>query len=216
MEVLGRMTAELPKEPVAAALEVGVECHVGRELGLDPPLGQGVADRIDRGGCDVVMTDRAGRRLGAAAHAGRTHHPHLRRIQSVAEVGKKPLPAEHGAGEAVADADGDGRGRRLAFLHDVEMGVEGGRLENLGLRQAQLLGQRPDVGGREVAERLLEAMEMLDQKITTTRHRAEHGLDLLERLGIELAPLGHRPAPSPLSPALRRAVLGHRHCKTSA
>ncbi len=68
------------------------------------------------------------------ARTTRTSRPSLRR-----QVAQQVLGARHRAGERVAHAHRDGRRRRLAFLHDVEMRVEGRDLVDLGQRELHLL-----------------------------------------------------------------------------
>ena len=54
-------------------------------------------------------------------------------------------------------------GRRLAFLHDVEVVIEGRDLVHLGLRELHRLRERIQVRGGKVPEAILDAMQVLDQ-----------------------------------------------------
>jgi hypothetical protein len=82
-----------------------------------------------------ILPDHGDRRCFAAADARRMEHPHLR-----AEHRRQLLHQVVRSGELarnrVADAHRDCRGRRLAFLDDVEVVIEGGDL--VDLRQCHL------------------------------------------------------------------------------
>ena len=119
------------------------------------------------------------------ARTTRTSRPSLRR-----QVAQEMLGARHRAGERVAHAHRDGRRRRLAFLHDVEMGVEGRDLVDLGERELHLLRQRREMGGGEMAVAVLDQVQMLDQQVAPARAIAEQRAHLVERLRIDLAALG--------------------------
>ena len=80
-----------------------------------------------------------------------------------------------------------GARRGLAFLHDVEVVIEAGDLVDLGLRQPHLLRQRGEMRGREVAEAVLDLVQVLDQEVALTRLVAEERLHLRQRLGIDAA-----------------------------
>ena len=99
------------------------------------------------------------------------------------------------AAQAVADADGDRRRRRLALLHHVEVVVEGGDLVDLGLGEAQLLGQGRDVLGGDVAPAVLDQVQELDQQVAPARPVAQQRPDRVERLG--LRPAGRAPVVRP-------------------
>ena len=80
--------------------------------------------------------------------------------------------------------------RRLAFLHDVEMRVEGRDLVDLGQRQLHLGGERREMRGREMAVAVLDEMQMLDQQIAPARPVAEQRAHLVERRGSIWRPFG--------------------------
>ena len=102
----------------------------------------------------------------------------------------------HGAGDlarqAVADANGQRRRRGLAFLDDVEVVIEAGDFVDLGLRQAHLLCQGGEMRRREVAEAILDLVQVLDQEVTLARLGAEKRLDLRQRPGIDASPSRRR------------------------
>jgi hypothetical protein len=90
------------------------------------------------------------------------------------------------------------------------MGVEGRGLEHLGEGKLHFVGQRGQMGGRNLPVGVLNQMEMLDQEVAPTRPVAQQNGDLLRGLRIDLAALGGRfGAPSSLSGMFERADLTH-------
>ena len=125
------------------------------------------------------------------------------------KFGEQLLRAGHGAGQAVADPHRHRRRRRLAFLHHVEMGVEGRDLVDLGERQLHLLRQRGEMRGGEMAVAVLDQVQMLDQQVAPARAVAEQRLDLGKRRRIDLPPL--RRARRPAAAGLMLVWCGHCH-----
>ena len=105
--------------------------------------------------------------------------------------------AHHGAGQRIADADGQRRDIRLAFLHHVEMRVEGRGLEHFRKRQLHLVGQRRQMRRRDLAIFVLDQVQVLDQEIAAPRPVAEQKLDLVGGGGVDLAALRGRLGPLP-------------------
>ena len=83
-----------------------------------------------------------------------------------------------------------GGGGSLAFLHHIEMRVEGCDLIDLGERHLHLGGERGEMGGRQITVLILNQMKVLDQQIAPARPVGEQPAHLLERLRIDLAALG--------------------------
>ena len=150
-----------------------------------------------RGGCDRVrrrvehlhMPDRTDRRAVARAHAWRAHDAHLAPEFS-GKIAQQMLRAAHGAGERVAHPHRHRRRRGLAFLHHVEMRVEGRDLVDLGERKLHLGGERGEMRGREMPVAVLDEMQILDQEIAPQLARTEQRADVIERSRIDLAALG--------------------------
>ena len=139
-----------------------------------------------------------GHRGGVTApHAGRPYDAHAGAAIFL-ERGQQFTPTHQFAGQAVADPDGDGRRRLFPFLDDVEMGVKGRDLVDLGHGEAHLIGKGGEMGGREVVIGVLDEMEMLDQKVAPARTITQQRPDLGQRLGVELTALGL--GPSALAP----------------
>ena len=72
-------------------------------------------------------------------------------------------------------------GARFAFLHHVEVVVEGRDFVDLGRRELELLRERDEVRGRQAAVRVLDAVQVLDQQVRAPRRVAEQRADLGER-----------------------------------
>ena len=134
------------------------------------------------------MADGAHRRAVARAHAGRPHDAHAR-AELLRQIGEQRLGARHRAGERVAHPHRDGRRRQLAFLHDIEMRIEGRDLVDFGLRQLHLGRERGEMRGREIAVVVLDEMQMLDQQVAPARPVVEQRAHLVERLKVDLAAL---------------------------
>ena len=101
---------------------------------------------------------------------------------------------------------------RLAFLHDVEMRVEGRGLEHFGERKLHLVGKRGEMRGGNLVIVVLDQMQMLDQEIAPPRPVAEQKFDLVRGRRIDLAALGRRlGAPPALARMLECADLFARH-----
>ena len=151
-------------------------------------------------------TAQTGARSQAPMHGARTTRTFGPSLPgSVASSLSAPAIAQD---SEFADAHRDRRRRRLAFLHDIEMRVEGGDLIDLGLRQLHFSGERGHVRGRDVPVFVLNEMQMLDQQIAPARLVAEQRADFGGGFGIDLAAF-RRAARFP--PARRRAVSVRRH-----
>jgi hypothetical protein len=114
-----------------------------------------------------VMSDFDCRGMIAKADTGRAHHPHV-----FAEFGlkgrQKLLCSKHRACQAVANADGKLRNFSFALLHDIEVGVKGCRFENFRQRQSHLFSQRCEVRAGDLAKGILNAVEILNEKVPAT------------------------------------------------
>ena len=92
------------------------------------------------------------------------HHPHIGR-RGASERRDQRLGAGERAAQRIAHPDRDLGRRRLAFLHHVEMVVEGGNLIDLGLRQSHQLGQRRQMRCRNMPIGVLDHMQVLDEQV---------------------------------------------------
>ena len=101
------------------------------------------------------------------------------------------------ATQAVADAYGQGGRGILAFLYDVEMGVEGGYLENLRHVPARDTGQCSDMSRRDVPELVVDQVQVFEQHIAAVGACAEQVANVADRAGRWLP--AFPPRPSPLS-----------------
>jgi hypothetical protein len=158
-----------------------------------------------------MMADLHGGRVVAQADAGRPHDADTG-AECTLQLRQELFRAEHGAGQAVADPHRERRHRRVALLHDIEMRVEGGDLVRLGERDAHQLGKRSEMRRGDLAKRILDQMEMLDQQVAVAGSAGEQRLDLLERARIHLASLRHSPgAPAAAPRVLEFLDLGVFH-----
>ncbi len=164
--------------------------------------GHGVQHGGGGGVVQEMMPNLGHRRLVAQADAGGAHDARSRaqpvREFQRAQLGIQRLGAEHGAGHAVAHADDQGRQARLTLFGDIEMRVEGRRLEHLGKGEAQLVGQRRQVCGGDLMPFVLDEMQVLDQVLPIPRPVAEQYADLVLGLRHHLPALGggfRAPAP---------------------
>ena len=167
----------------------------------------------------ILPDDRDGRGLAPAdARRGQdanvsAEHDRQRR-QQLARAG-------HVARDGVADAHGDRGRRRLAFLHHVEVVIEGGHFIDFGHRQLHLGRESDQVRRGKAAEAILNPVQMLDQQIPSTRGIAEKREHLLARLRIDatsfrsrasalerLLVSRHRPYSMPIAAALRKRARG--------
>ena len=76
-------------------------------------------------------------------------------------------------------------GAGLAFLHHVEVVIEGRHLVDLGHRHLHLGRQRDEMRGRQAAVAVLDLVEVLDQQVAAARRVAEQRLHLFARLRID-------------------------------
>src|SRR3954453_4578214 len=81
------------------------------------------------GAVDEMMADFYRRRSVAASDAGRAHDADAGR-RAILEVPPQVLGAEHRTGQRVANGNSQRRSVPLAFLHDIEMRIEGRGLEH--------------------------------------------------------------------------------------
>ena len=144
----------------------------------------------------IAVADFGDRRAVAEPDAGRAHHANAG-AGLVLQFVQQLFRAHHGAGQRIADANGQRRDIRLAFLHHVEMRVEGRGLEHFRKRQLHLVGQRRQMRRRDLVILVLDQVQVLDQEIAPPRPVAEQKLDLVGGGGVDLAALRGRLGPLP-------------------
>ena len=212
--------ADALQELVAASRHIGVVVHIA---GRDMRMGVVRLDRGFDGGAiglvQKIMPDLDGGRLVAKPDARSAHDAH-RRTRRAGELGKQLLRPEQCAGQAVANANRQRRQVRLALFDDVEMSVEGRRLENLGKGQLHELGERREMCCRNLAVAILDEMQVLDEEIAATRPIPDEGLHLAQGFGIDLPSFGS--GLGALSPGARVFEVAHLdgvvvvHCRSAA
>jgi hypothetical protein len=93
--------------------------------------------------------------------------------------------AGHLARQAVTYPHGDSRRCVEAalgvFAHHVEVVIEAGDFKDLGLRQAQQLGQRGEVVGLQLAEAVVDGVQVFDQQIAPQWRLPDGGANRGER-----------------------------------
>ena len=159
-------------------------------------MGVGVA-RLDRGldlfngrVVDVVVPQFQHGRSVAAAHTRRAQHADLGRIQTAFQRRAQLFGTSQFARQGIAHTDRQ-RGRRgFVFFDHIEMGVEGRDLIDLGHGQFHFFGQRAQMGGRQMAEFILNQVEIFDQQIAATRAVTQQITDLGPSGINQLASLG--------------------------
>ena len=183
----GRAAAQALHQGVAAGGAIGGEALPGDGLGFEVAVRERSPDRGRGGVGQVAATELGDRGLLAAPHAGRAQHADVCRVELGVERRPQRLRAGELAGQRVAHAHGERRRRGLALAHHVEVGVEGGGLVHLGHRQVHPVGERAQVAQREVAEAVLQRMQVLDELVAIAAGAGEQGLELVERGGVGLA-----------------------------
>jgi hypothetical protein len=139
---------------------------------------------------DFAVAEACGRGGGTAAHAGRTHDADGLRVGVGGQFAKQVFRARQHAAYRFANPDCQRRGPRLAFLHDIEMVVEGRYLVNLHLGQAHVLGKRAQMCGRQTTVVVLDQMQELDQEIPAPFAMAKKFPDLGQGNIIQRPPFG--------------------------
>ena len=145
---------------------------------------------------DMMVADLDRRRRVAGADARRPQHAHIRHFLAL-QGRQQPLGAGQHAAQAVADAHRHLRRARLAVRHDIEVGVEGRDLVDLGHRDLELFGQRLQMPLRQATLLVLDQVQILDQQRTLTRARREQRLDGRGLLGLQHPTFGKGSAFAP-------------------
>ena len=193
------MTDSTSRSPATQCLQQRVAAaRRGRRRSRCRPSGRSRFGRLAATcGRHLLAAARAARRSGPPPTAGACSQRPMQgaaitRTSVPSSAGRRASRsprAGHLAGQAVADAHGQRGRRRFAFLHDVEVVIEARDLVDLGLRQAHLLRQRRQVRGRQVAEAVLDLVQVLDQQVALARLVAEQALHVGERGRVDAAAL---------------------------
>jgi hypothetical protein len=99
------------------------------------------------------------------------------------------LRAGERAGKAFAHPHRDRRRRVLTLLHYVEVGVKGRDLIHFGERELHFLGERSQMCRRQMAEAILNEVQMFDEKIALPRSIAQQCAHVCERRRVDLSAL---------------------------
>jgi hypothetical protein len=122
----------------------------------------------------LVLAHAHRRRLVAAPDARRFLHVNilaqLGRLQASLQV----RSAGHGTRQAGAHPHRHAR-RGTPIVQKTEVVIEAGDLENLGLAQAQALGQGGQVGGAQALFGVLKPVQVFDQQVAPQRQPLAQG-----------------------------------------
>ena len=191
---LARAEGYLVRRPVARLRRNRGTRRLPGRPAFAQPRSDGVRDRLHvRGRHRMPAHDRHGR-LRATPHARDPLDPHLR-AQHCLQALREFVGAGHRAGKRIADPHGEPGRRLAALLHHVEVMIETGHLEDLGLGQAHLRGERGEHRCRQVPFGVLDAMQVLDQEIAAARsigQQLAHARDC-DRVGLPALVAAHRP-----------------------
>ncbi len=134
------------KDLVTALVLIGGKVFILRQGLRHVVAVDGGFDRVGVGVENLLLFDDRHGGLVAGPNAGRGNDAYVG-PKDAFQLFKKRSGALHRTGDAVADPYGHGRGRVLAFLHHVEVMIEGRDLIDLGLRHAQFSSQCGQIVG---------------------------------------------------------------------
>ncbi len=80
----------------------------------------------------------------------------------------------------------------IAFLHHIEMRIEGRCFEHLREREPHLIGQRGQMVAGDLSELVLDQVQIFDQQVALAGAIPQETLNRELGLGVDLAALGHR------------------------
>jgi hypothetical protein len=169
----------------------GGDHEIQRVVG-DRSVAHARRDRIGRGVRDGVLPNHRDGGSVAAAHARRVQYADAGAEHAGQLVQQRARPGQL-TRNRIADPNRDLRRWRVAILHDVEVMIERGHLVDFGHGHLHLGRERDQVRGRQAAEAILNAVQMLDQEIASPGRAGEHGDDLCSRVWIDRAAF-RRPA----------------------
>ena len=164
--------------------DIGVVVDIGRDDAGGSRRAPRSSSTLGRGRViDEVMSDLGDRRAYRSSPTQGARTTRMPGPAPVLQFVQQLFRAQHGAGQRIADPNGQRRDVGLAFLHHVEMRVEGRGLEHLGERQLHLVGERREMRCGNLMIFVLDQMQMLDQEIAPPRPVAEQKLRSRRRRG---------------------------------
>ena len=146
-------------------------------------------DLLRRRERDRILTDDGDRCGFASTDAWRVEDAHVL-AQKPWQFFQEVVRSGQVTRDRIADAHGDRRWRGLAFLHHVEVMVEGGHFVDLSHRHLHISRKRDEMRGREMPEAILDLVQVLDEQIAAPWRITEERADVLTRLRIDGATLG--------------------------
>src|SRR6185312_2430119 len=131
---------QVTKQLVAPLADIGLVVDIGGDDWMSLAPRRGIED-LSRSRVEyIAVSDFGDRGTVAEPDAGRAHHANAR-ASLVLQFVQQLFRAQHGAGERIANPNGQRRDIRLAFLHHVEMRVEGRGLEHFRKGQFHFVGK---------------------------------------------------------------------------
>jgi len=180
---------ERPQQPVAAGRAIRVRVLRGGHRTLARTAFERVANGLGARALHRMSADHRHRGRVAASHAGHAHDAHAGAQRARQPFDQRSLPANAHDNDSHTRTVSGGR-RRFAVAHDVEVVIERGDLEHLGLGEPHGLGQRGEHRRREVAVGVLQAMQVLDQQVAAPRRLASSARTRSRAAGSTCRPLG--------------------------
>ena len=151
---------------VAALGHIAVEADGVVQLRLCVAALDGVRDRGRRCLVDAVLAHHGGGCGVAAADARHLDHAHIgARRQVMRQCLRQRSAPRHRAAQRTADPHRDAGRRCRTVAQHLEVVIEGGDLVDLGQRQPHLGGQRDEQGVGQAVVRVVDAVQVFDQKI---------------------------------------------------
>ncbi len=205
---VARAVHALPQQRVAPLREIGVQPHMRRRRCGGLTAARQRDHRIGRGPRQRLAAHRHRGRLLAAADARCGDDAHVA-AQHLGQALQQVARPGHLAGQTSADAHRQRRRRCLAFLDDVEVVVERCHLEDLGHRQPQFLRQCRQMRRRQMAQCVLQPMQVFDQQFAAARRISQQALHLGQRRRVHTPPLRRLPLALPIEHRRDDRQIGH-------
>ena len=166
-----RAARAFDERSIPAIATIGGVVDRTRRGRLDSTIARGACDRIDGRLDDRVASDDRDRRLLAAPDTGGAEDAHVGKCEVFERFAQRLRACN--AHDSVSQTRTVIAAARRIVVDDVEVVVERRDLVHFRHREAHFLRERDEVRGREAAVAVLDAMQMLDQQVATTRCVAE-------------------------------------------
>jgi hypothetical protein len=151
--------------------------------------------------------------LGASSDTGHALNANASGSQGLAAFQRlrQSLRPLQGTADGFTDPNGQRRRSWRALGHAVEVVIKARHLKDLNLRQAQPSRKGSEVGGRQLAQMILQPMQVFDQQVSPRLQAFTQAFDNLNGLCIERSSTRRGTPPArfgPCSIAARRSRCG--------